>query len=294
MKSRNHSLEILEARIAPASVSSTTPLLPKDGTPGAFVQAIPGSAAIVHAGQVLEAGGKYLLYVQAGEAMVFFTDLNNNGKVDYNEVTGIAAGDGLSMISFVDIHGDIVTNLRETAISFPGQPVQPPKLTLSDSDANASNDSPAIGGDGRVLLNNSIAKIELRTIHPTDVGDISGPTQGVPDGQVDAFDVAFHQAPTTCSIFGSIYVGNNFGTADGKGGLIVDPTAAPNFGQPVLPSIGSIKTGTAVNGQFFSFGASNGNSSGVSPVLDDSGHQVHRFARASRLSSRTTRRSVAR
>lgn len=267
MKSRNHSLEVLEARIAPAAVAQLLPDPHNAQDAARFVQAIPGTTAEVHAGQLLEAGSKYLLYVQKGEALVFFTDLNNNGRVDFNEVTGIAAGDGLDLISFVDIHGDIVTNLRETVQTFPGAPSKT-QLTLSDSDNNASNDDPHLSGDGRVLLDNSIAKITLRTLTTADVGDANS------DGNINAFDANLHQAPTTFSIFGNIYAGKSFGTADGKGGLIIDPSNPVNFGQAVVPTIGSIKTGTAASGEFFSFGASQGNSSGVTPVLNDQGVQV--------------------
>ena len=58
--------------------------------------------------------GEYLLFVEQGNALVFLTDLNGNGQVDFNEITGISAGNGLKMIAFTDIHGDIVTNLVET------------------------------------------------------------------------------------------------------------------------------------------------------------------------------------
>ena len=272
MKTRNHILEILESRIAPAAV---VPLLPTtefdaNGREN-YVKATFGAPVEIHAGQVLTTGGfnsgSYLLYVQKGEALVFFTDLNNNRQVDFNELTGIAAGDGLQMISFVDIHGDIVTNLQEKTLSFPGSPSQI-KLSLSDSDHNGSNDDPRVGGDGRVLLNNTIEKIELRPLAITDVSDLNG------DGTTDIKDALLHQAPTTTSIFGNIYAGKGFGTADGKNGLIINPAGDPNFGFAVQPTIGSIDTGTAVSGQFFSFGASNGNSSGRQQLLDDSGNPV--------------------
>jgi hypothetical protein len=62
------------------------------------------------------------------------------------------------MTLFVDIHGDIVTNLNSD-------------FTLTDSDNNAEN-----GRDGRVLLNNSIEKIELRSIRQDDLAATTNPS----------------------------------------------------------------------------------------------------------------------
>src|SRR5688500_2896835 len=143
MTHSKHSLEILESRIAPATAIATAD----------FVPAIVGGPTLLHAGQGLgtanENAGTYLLYVEKGDALIFTTDFNNNGTVDFNEVTGIAAGDGLRLISFVNIYGDIVTNLD-------------PNLTLSASDNNTANDDPFLKGDGRVVNNATIEKIELR------------------------------------------------------------------------------------------------------------------------------------
>src|SRR5688572_25795479 len=96
-------IEPLEARIAPASLI----------TSAKFVPALIGSPILLHAGDVLTTGGStpipgvgtvgsgtYLLYVEKGDALIFTTDLNNNGVVDFNEITGIAAGDGLRLTSF--------------------------------------------------------------------------------------------------------------------------------------------------------------------------------------------------
>src|SRR6185369_4512710 len=116
----------------------------------------------LHAGEGLgtatENSGTYLLYVEQGQCLVFTTDFNNNGSVDFNEITGISAGDGLRLISFVNINGDIVTNLK-------------PNGTLSDSDNNSSNDDPFLKGDGRVLLNSTIERIELRSLTVNDLND---------------------------------------------------------------------------------------------------------------------------
>src|SRR5262245_44259929 len=104
-------VEPLEARIAPASAVASAH----------WVTATFGAPIALHAGDGLSTAGpnagNYLLYVEKGDALVFLTDLNNNRTVEFNEVTGISAGDGLRLVSFVDIHGDIVTNLvKQTAV----------------------------------------------------------------------------------------------------------------------------------------------------------------------------------
>jgi len=239
-----NSIEILEARIAPAT-------LPTD--PSAFVKATFGGAIEVHAGQVLSTtgtpnSGSYLLFVEQGNALVFFTDLNNNKTVDANELTGIAAGDGLRLVSFVDIHGDIVTNLVEQTVSFPGGSTKT-VLTLSDSDSNPSNDVGNTGGDGRVVLNKSIEKIELRSLRASDLNDQNN------DGAIDETDIALRTPQSTYSIFGNIFAGKSFGALDG--GIIINSTGLDNYGfGSASISIGGIYTGTATSGKFFSFGAS--------------------------------------
>jgi hypothetical protein len=219
-------IEPLEQRIAPALAISHV------------VAAVAGSPLVLHAGDMLSTasiGGAYLMFVEKGDAIVYTTDLNNNFQVDFNEITGIAAGDGLRLISFVDIHGDIVTNLR------------PDGQRLTDSDNDAST-----GFDGRVLTNSQIEKIELRSLTAADlpVGEI------LPD----------RLALSSYSIFGNIYAGRGFGATDG--GLIIDIAGVPlqqakfdgdtGFSKfvNVPPQIGSIKVGTAASGELFSFGTS--------------------------------------
>ena len=189
--------------------------------------------------------GSYLLYITAGKALVYTSDLNGNGKLDANEITGIAAGvdsqgRGLDLISFVNINGDIATNLM------PGVG----NSNLTDSDNNPSN-----GRDGRILLDNGIHSITLRTLTPNDL-----------DLTVPGNTVANRLALTSFSIFGNIYTGGDFG-APGAG-LTIDtsgsPVLAANFSgfagselyTGATPAIGSIKTGTATNYQHFHFGES--------------------------------------
>jgi hypothetical protein len=251
-------IEILESRIAPAVI------IPPAGNVGKHVVvATANTPLLLTAGETLSTSGgndpisgngngTYLLYVESGTALVFNTDLNKNGQVDPNEITGIAAGNGLELISFVDIHGDIVTNLTSAG-------------TLSDSDGNASNNNPLLGGDGRVLLNSTIDLIEMRSITASDLYGSQTDTQ-----------VLNHLAPSSYSIFGSIYAGKSFGTTDGLNGLIIDTTgttlqaqaftiAASYYSyQASTPVIGSIHTGTAASGENFSFGVSSLGSLNVS------------------------------
>ncbi len=263
--SKYSGIEILESRIAPAA--ATLPGLPtiKEAQ---WLAATNGesfgtgqSTFELKAGQGLSTSGNlsgtYLLFVEQGRCIVFTTDLNNNGAVDYNEITGIAAGDGLRLVSFVDIHGDIVTNLKETVINDPGAA---PRviLTLGDSDNNPSNDKEADGryrGDGRTLQNTTIEKIELRSLTLADLPDQNN------DGVVNAGDVLLRQAVSSYSIFGNIYAGRGFGVSgDPTSGLFVDSAnALLPFGYQIHPMVNGIKVGTAASGEYFNFGASNRN-----------------------------------
>jgi hypothetical protein len=240
-------IEALEARIAPAVLPPITS--------AHFVKATIGAPIELHAGDLLTTtgvpnSGSYLLFVEQGNALVFFTDLNNNKSVDFNELTGISAGDGLRLTSFMDIHGDIVTNLVEKTTTFPGQSGTKFVLSLSDSDSNPSNDSKVVDGDGRILLNKTIELIEMRSLTIADIPDQNG------DGIVDDIDVGLRKSESTYSIFGDIYAGRGFGAENG--GLIIDASGLANFGfeGDTRVTIGSIRVGTAAAGHFFSFGAS--------------------------------------
>lgn len=241
-----HAVEVLESRIAPAA-------LPLNVEWRSASHSLNGSPIELHAGQGLgtdgEGSGTYLLYVEKGSAWVFTTDFNNNSIVDFNEITGIAAGDGLRLVSFVDINGDIVTNLKEVTVG--GNLV----LSLTDSNNNASDDNPDLGGDGRVVLNNRIEKIEMRSLTIADIPDQDG------NGIVNQKDVDYRRAPSTHSIFGNIYAGGGFGVAgDPTSGLIIDTTLKTNFGfeDDTVASVGSIRVGSAVSGEYFRFSINGG------------------------------------
>lgn len=237
-------IEPLEQRIAPAV------LLGSQFTTG--TGEITLEAGTNHAGLSTAVSGDpfgagaYLLFVQKGSCKVFTTDLNHNGQLDPNEITGIAAGPNLRLIAFTDIHGDIVTNLNSDN-------------TLTDSDNNASN-----GRDGRVVLPNKIEAITLRSL---TAADLPTPDANHPNPLGDRL------ALTSYSIFGNIYAGGGFGVAGG--GLTVDTTGtdllAAKFNGatgvakyiPTTPEIGSIKVGTAVSGQYFNF-----RTTGANTVVD--------------------------
>jgi hypothetical protein len=219
-------IEPLEARIAPAALLDAP----------VFRTATAGGSLLLKAGEVLTtgsgSGGSYLLYVQAGQVLVHTTDLNGNDSVDFNEITGLSVGAGARFISFVDIHGDIVTDLN-------------PDGTLSDS------------GKGDIVLDNNIASITLRSPSATDFTATANQTST----QL-ALD---HLAVSSYSIFGNIYAGGGLGIAnDSTSGLLIDPSGAALQTQDFLPTssitgnaptIGSIYVGTAVSGHAFTFGS---------------------------------------
>lgn len=255
-------IEPLEARIAPAAVFPTIPDAENDPTGKHFKSASVGGPILLKAGDVLTTGtgpksGSYLLFVEQGQCLVFSTDLNNNNVIDFNEITGISAGDGLRMVSFVDIHGDIVTNLKANG-------------TLSDSNNNNGDDDPGLKGDGRVLLNSRIEKVELRSLRFSDLTDQNS------DSVVDVEDIGARLVLSSYSIFGQIIAGAGFGVStDNTSGLIIDdsgkiyqqqffigPTGGSAFGPdyydggvtPIKSMIGGIVVGSAASGEFFSFG----------------------------------------
>lgn len=207
-------VELLEDRIAPATLN-----------PASFHSAPVGSPILLEAGEGLStsnSGGAYLLYVEKGQALVFTTDLNANGQLDANEITGIAAGNGLRLTSFVDVHGDIVTNLNANG-------------TLTDS---TPNDGQA---DGKLVLNSKIEALTLRSLTDADL-----------NAAIPGETVANRSAPSTFSIYGNIYAGAGFGVVGG--GLTIDTTGAVGGNATKVPAIGSILVGSATSGQYFSFG----------------------------------------
>jgi len=226
-------LEALEQRIAPAALNES-----------GFSAAPVASSILLTAGHGIstaDSGGNYLMYVEQGQALVFTTDLNANNKVDFNEITGIAAGDGLKLLSFVDINGDIVTNLRSDG-------------HLTDSDGDATN-----GYDGKIVLNSHIDSITMRSVTQADLNPALYNGQNSPHERIARSDY---------SINGSIFAGGGIGS-ETTTGLLIDTsgfsvqkgkfTETFNYGShdtDPTPNVGYIYTGSAVSGKAFSFGTS--------------------------------------
>jgi hypothetical protein len=255
-------IEPLEPRIAPAAV--LTDALPANPV---FRTVTVGSAQLLTAGEVLTTGaaggGAYLIYVEAGQILVHTTDLNNNLQYDANEITGISAGPGARFVSFVDIHGSIVTDLN-------------PDHTLTD------------GGKGDILLDNNIAEIDLRSLNTGDFASA---------GANAAALVTAHLKISSYSIFGNIYAGGGLGVAnDPTSGLHIDTSGAAllattfngetgtDYYQPTQPVIGSIYVGTSATGQSFNFGNTgsasdiHGNLLAFNPLSGEAGASIYNIS----------------
>lgn len=237
-------IEALEPRIAPAAVlNDYLPASPK------FVTVTAGGSLLVTAGEVLTTGsgggGIYLLYVQTGQVLVHTTDLNGNGQIDFNEITGLSVGNGARIVSFVDIHGSVVTDLN-------------PDGTLSD------------GGKGDILLDANITEIDMRSLTTNDFVATATESQ--------AQLVQSHLAMSSYSIYGNVYAGGGLGVAtDTFSGLLINTAGSAlqaakyplvtgdNYYQYTEPVVGSIYVGTSASGQSFNFGLSG---QGVSASLN--------------------------
>jgi hypothetical protein len=247
-------IEPLESRIAPAAIVLTNTL---PASPSFKTLTVGGGSLVLNAGDVLttgnSGGGAYLLYVEAGQVIVHTTDLNGNGQFDFNEITGLSLGNGARVVSFVDIHGDIVTDLSPGRVTTPGVP---PSATLDDS------------GKGDVILDNNIAEIDLRSLSAADF-----PTATDPTASVNA-----HLAMSSYSIFGNIYAGGGLGLAnDPTSGLHINNSgnalqaakyagvSGTDYYQASLPVVGSIYVGSSASGQYFTFGNS-GNTGAVPDI----------------------------
>ncbi len=241
-------IEPLESRIAPAA--ATPVALPANPT---YVTATVGGALLMKAGEVLTTGaaggGSYLLYVAQGQVLVHTTDLNHNDQLDFNEITGLSVGAGAVIVSFVDIHGDVVTDLN-------------PDGTLSN------------GGKGDILLDNNIVEIDLRSLN---TGDFAGTSTQTPTQLVNA-----HLAMSNYSIFGNIYAGGGFGLPnDPASGLAIDISGeslqtvkfplftGTDYYQAVEPVIGSIYVGSSASGHAFTFGSSGNPSTSANHAIGD-------------------------
>lgn len=100
--SAHFSLEPLEKRSLPATL--------------AF------GAVIVTPNDALVFGGDKLIELSAGKALVFVADINDNSRVDIEDVVGVSVSRGTELTSYINIHGDIVANLtKKGQLSGPNQ-----------------------------------------------------------------------------------------------------------------------------------------------------------------------------
>ncbi len=238
-------VEALEPRIAPAgllneakftSVTAGGTILLDASDPNGFQGITTGTGG---------GSGSYLLYITAGKALVYTTDINGDHQLESNEITGISAGldsngKPLDLILFTDLHGDIVTNL------LPGKGVN----AVTDSDGIAPN-----GNDGKLLVPNvGIHSVTLRSLTANDI-----------DSSIPGNTVANRLALTNYSIYGNIYTSGDFGGTDAGAGLTVDTSGVTAltqkfngfnstqlFSGTVHPYIEGIYTGTAASNQHFS------------------------------------------
>ncbi len=230
-------IETLEPRIAPAGLNE---LKFTSVTVGGSILLDASGGANDFQGLSTAFGafsGSYLLYLNAGKAVVFTTDLNGDGILDPGEITGIALapdsqGRAPNLTLFSDVHGDIVTNLN------PGHFVS----TLTDLDNNPNN-----GRDGRILLDNPIGGITLRTLTAADI-----------DSTVPGNTLNNRVALTHFSIYGNIISGGDFGglSIDTSGTALltnkfVDGNIYHYSGSEI--TIDGIMTGSAASNQPYHF-----------------------------------------
>lgn len=116
-------VEVLEARVVPSSVAITfdpagTFVKDKGTIDGeTFIQVKTKGGGSTDFGVPGVGGGVGGGGNNSGKAIVFATDLDEDGVVDPNEVTGIALGDELKVTIYGSVHGDIVTNLTKSELS---------------------------------------------------------------------------------------------------------------------------------------------------------------------------------
>src|SRR3954469_707826 len=128
-RSRFHSsLEILEARIAPALLINGANLLGGGGPTAGETSAGGNSATVVK--------------VLSGSAIVWYQDDFGANSTQTPHIVGISVGPNTSLEVHGDILGDIVANLTASG-------------RLSDSDGDPLN-----GEDGAILLPNNILGIK--------------------------------------------------------------------------------------------------------------------------------------
>ncbi|MEQ1861388.1 MAG: hypothetical protein ABMA13_15810, partial [Chthoniobacteraceae bacterium] len=187
MHTNTNTIEILEARIAPAIFFVSGAVgdlkiynsalgdmsLVGDG-PTALPVALADATVRLGAGDSLrhDADGNpatagdqtVLMTVSAGLARVFFKDINGDTDFDLDEMSGVAFGHGLNARIFTDVSGDIIPALSSTgAWSSPGNVVQFHNATIT----NLTID----GGAGYYIAAGSIQQLTVgQKIHGVSPG----------------------------------------------------------------------------------------------------------------------------
>src|ERR1051325_191199 len=185
-------LERLESRICPSSLTA--------------------GAILVTPNNPLTLGDTKIIEVEAGKALVYVRDVDNNG-LRADDIVGISVSPDIELISHVDIHGDIVTNLTKTglltgdlqdgSILEPGANIS--RLTIEGSVDGAILAGGAIGAHAKNVVTNSVVTSEDFPIH------IEGSVQVIAAGSaagdrmifenVDVTVGGFHIGPTTLATF---------------------------------------------------------------------------------------------
>lgn len=151
-------LEILESRIAPAtlflgasagsvagSITDNVGHAVNDTLAETTAQSHSGSdfAFLLNAGDKLvfdadsnrlfsvAAGDCNLIQITAGQAMVFFQDLDSNNKLDPWEITGLAVSDKFNGTVDSDIHGSVVTALSGGSFTSDGSTIALQNATIA-------------------------------------------------------------------------------------------------------------------------------------------------------------------
>src|ERR1051326_8166082 len=133
-------VEPLESRICPSALNVAM-----------------GSTAttLINAGDTGTAGSSLVLSVSAGEALVFVTDLNNDGVYEAGELTGIALAANSNVHALDVVNGDIVTNLNADGTLITGASAHDGTALLASNIAGLTLD----GGVHKILAGGSITNV---------------------------------------------------------------------------------------------------------------------------------------
>ena len=162
-------VEALEPRICPSALNfttgaTTTTLLDKGDT-----------------GTI----GSDSIQVSSGSALVFVTDVNNNGMYDSGEITGIAVSDKVNLTINADITGDIVTNLNPDGTLSTGGGKTLLYATISGITVTGEHN---ISGD--ILAGSSITNLNLG-------GKVGFIATGTAATATDRSDIDFNGTPSS-------------------------------------------------------------------------------------------------